>query len=426
VTVGARLHVSLCVAATVVAEVLRGRSLGTALERAGDTGMESPRAALVDLTHGTLRCYGRLQAITRALARKNGALDPLVEALLWCALYALWSGRYAPYTVVDQAVRACIGLDRHAAKGFVNGMLRSYQRESTALDARFAQDAEYRWQHPGWWIEAVRTAWPDDWESVLAAGNQHPPMTLRVNRRRISPDAYLAKLGAAGIGVSEASEQAVRLERALPVDRLPGFSEGEVSVQDAGAQRAAPWLDLASGMRVLDACAAPGGKCAHLLECEDVVLTALDIDAQRCRLIESNLSRLGLSAEVRCADARQPEDWWDGTPYERILADVPCSGSGVARRHPDMKWLRRESDLRAFAQRQAGILDALWRALAPGGKLLYVTCSVFPEENDAVLDAFCQRTPAARRLSLPAGAAPQLLPGLGHDGFYYALLGRSG
>ena len=425
-TVGASLHLSLRDAATVVAAVLRGRSLGAAIEHAGDSGVESPRAALVDLTHGTLRCYGRLQAITRALARKGGAVDPLVESLLWCALYALWSGRYAQYTVVDQAVRACIGLERHAAKGFVNGMLRSYQRESAALDARFAQDLEYRWQHPGWWVEAVRTAWPDDWQAVLDAGNQHPPMTLRVNRRRITPDAYLAKLASAGIGVSEAEALAVRLERPLPVDRLPGFAEGEVSVQDAGAQRAAAWLDLAAGMRVLDACAAPGGKCAHVLEHAEVMLTALDIDAQRCGLIESNLSRLGLSAQVLCADASQPDNWWDGKPYERILADVPCSGSGVVRRHPDMKWLRRASDLKGFAQRQAAILDALWRALAPGGKLLYVTCSVFPEENDAVLDAFCQRTPAARRLALPAGAAPQLLPGPGHDGFHYALLGRSG
>jgi len=426
VTAGARLHVSLRDAAKVVAEVVRGRSLTAALDRAGDLGVESPRAALVDLTHGTLRAYGRVQAITRALARRGGTVDPVVEALLWCSLYALDSGRHAPYTVVDQAVRACVALDRQAAKGYVNGVLRSYQREAGALVDRLSRDPEFRWQHPRWWIDAVRAAWPRDWQGILDAGNRHPPMTLRVNSRRTDVSVCLEKLAEAGIEVAEAAAQAIRLQRPLPVDRLPGFAEGLLSVQDAGAQRAARWLDAGSGMRVLDACAAPGGKCAHVLEIADVELTALDIDARRCALIESNLSRLGLRADVRAADCSRLETWWDGRTYERILADVPCSGSGVVRRHPDMKWLRRETDLAAFAARQSGILDALWQVLEPGGKLLYVTCSVFPEENDAVVDAFCKRTPTACRLLLPDGAAPQLLPGPGHDGFYYALLGRSG
>ncbi|MFY9316224.1 MAG: SAM-dependent methyltransferase, partial [Burkholderiales bacterium] len=215
------------------------------------------------------------------------------------------------------------------------------------------------------------------------------------------------------------------LERPMPVDRLPGFAAGEVSVKDAGAQRAAGLLALRDGQRVLDACAAPGGKSAHLLETAQVRLTALDVEAARCADITRNLARLGLAADVRAADCGAHEAWWDGAPFDRILADVPCSASGVARRHPDIKWLRRAADVAAFAARQARILEALWRVLAPGGKLLYVTCSVFPEENGVVIDAFAARTPGARRASLPDAAAAQLLPDAEHDGFFYALLEKS-
>jgi 16S rRNA (cytosine967-C5)-methyltransferase len=218
---------------------------------------------------------------------------------------------------------------------------------------------------------------------------------------------------------------ALLLAKPVPVARLPGFAEGDVSVQDAGAQRAAGLLDLAPGQRVLDACAAPGGKSAHILECADVALTALDVDAKRVARIDAGLARLGLAATVRAADCTALRDWWDGKPFTRILADVPCSGSGVARRHPDSKWLRRAEDLPAFARRQAAILDALWCALAPGGKLLYVTCSMFAEENGAVVDGFCARTPQARRAVLPDGAPAQLLPGPEHDGFFFALLEKA-
>jgi 16S rRNA (cytosine967-C5)-methyltransferase len=214
----------------------------------------------------------------------------------------------------------------------------------------------------------------------------------------------------------------VLLERPLPVERLPGFLDGEVSVQDAAAQRAAPCLDLNDGQRVLDACAAPGGKSAHILETADVALTALDVDSKRCARIGAGLERLGLRAEVRVADCTRLEDWWDGRPFDRILADVPCSASGVARRHPDLKWLRRAGDVTAFAARQGVILAALWRALGTGGKLLYVTCSVFTQENDAVIDAFLSHAPGASRLPLPDGAGAQWLPDAEHDGLYYALL----
>jgi 16S rRNA (cytosine967-C5)-methyltransferase len=412
-------------AAAIVARVAAGVSLAAEFERYAEQEAETPRAALIDLTHGTLRRYGRVQAIVRLLSRRESA-DPVLDALLWCSLYALESGRYADYTVVDQAVRACGALERWSAKGYVNAVLRAYLRERASLDARMQGDPEARYQHPRWWIELVRASYPAQWEAILAAGNTHPPMCLRVNQRRAGSDAYQVKLAAAGIAARAIDGGALLVERPVPVDRLPGFQEGEVSVQDAGAQRAAALLDLAPGQRVLDACAAPGGKAGHILESADVDLTALEADARRCERLARNLARLRLDARVREADCTQLERWWDGTPFDRVLADVPCSASGIARRHPDIKWLRRSADLAAFAARQGAILDALWQVLRPDGKLLYATCSVFPQENDAVIEAFIarQRGAGARavRLALPDGAAAQSLPDTERDGFYYALI----
>jgi 16S rRNA (cytosine967-C5)-methyltransferase len=407
-------------AAIVVARVAAGASLADEFERIAEEGA-TPRAALIDLTHGTLRRYGRGPAIVRQLSRR-GEGDALVEALLWCALYALESGRYAEYTVVDQAVRACAALERWSAKGYVNALLRSYLRERGSLEARIRADAVARHQHPRWWIDIVRNAYPSAWEAILDAGNSHPPMCLRVNARRGSVSDYQARLAADGIAARPLGAQALLLERPLPVERLPGFDSGEVSVQDAGAQRAAHCLELAAGQRVLDACAAPGGKSGHILELAAVTLTALDADAKRCARLERNLRRLGLAARVINADCTRLADWWDGVPFDRILADVPCSASGVARRHPDIKWLRRNNDIPAFAKRQAAMLHALWQVLQPNGKLLYATCSVFPSENDAVIDSFVARAQRAVRLPLPDGAPAQGLPGAEHDGFFYALI----
>jgi 16S rRNA (cytosine967-C5)-methyltransferase len=244
-------------------------------------------------------------------------------------------------------------------------------------------------------------------------------MCLRVNRRRHTVPDYQGKLGMAA---RHLGGEALLLERPVPVERVPGFAEGEVSVQDAGAQRAAHCLDLAPGQRVLDACAAPGGKAGHILERADVELTALEADATRCARLERNLARLRLNARTINADCARLADWWDGVAFDRILADVPCSASGIARRHPDVKWLRRHHDLEGFALRQAQILDALWQALRPGGKLVYATCSVFHEENDAVIEAFVARAAGAVRRALPDGAAAQGLPDAERDGFYYALI----
>jgi len=412
-------------ASSALAPALRDAAGRVARVAAGHSLADEPaQGALLDLTHGTLRRYGRVQAIVRTLSTREKQ-DALVEGLLWCSIYALESGRYAEYTVVDQAVRACNLLEKWNAKSYVNGLLRSYLRERASIEARIRADDEARYQHPRWWIDALREACPGEWQEVLAQGNAMPPMALRVNRRRTAREAYLAQLAAAGIAARALGTDGALLERPLPVERLPGFAEGLASVQDAGAQRAAHCLDLRTGQRVLDACAAPGGKSAHILELAEVALTAMDNDAARVARIESGLRRLGLAAAaIRVADAARLEDWWDGVPFDRVLADVPCTASGVARRHPDLKWLRRAGDAAQFAQRQAALLDALWRALAPGGKLLYVTCSVFPRENEAVVDAFVARAAGAARLALPDAGPARLLPSAEHDGFFFALIQR--
>ena len=417
----AALSVALRDAARCAAQVAAGRSLASGIDRTAEAAGESSRAALIDLTHGTLRRYGRMQALVRELSRRQ-LPDPLVQALLWCAIYALESGRYADYTVVDQAVIACALLERSKAKGFVNAVLRTFLRRRQALEARVLAHREARYQHPDWWIDALQAAYPEDWEAVLVAGNEHPPMCLRVNRRRADVAGYQAKLAAHGLPARRVSAHGLILQQPVPVGRLPGFDAGEVSVQDAGAQRAALVLDLAPGQRVLDACAAPGGKSAHILESEDVSLLALDSDRLRCERIDETLGRLGLSANVRHADCNRLADWWDGEPFDRILADVPCTASGVVRRHPDLKWLRRPSDVEQFAERQLAIVQSLWRTLRPGGKLLYATCSVFPRENDGVIKAFASRAPDARRVPLSDGGAPVCLPNGDHDGFFYALM----
>ncbi len=417
----ATLHGELLEAARRVARVAAGHSLAADRDRRGDTP-GATRAAVLDLCNGTLRRYGRVQAIVNAVSHRRGA-DPLVEALLWCSLYALESGRYAEYAVVDQAVRACEAARKAGAKGYVNAALRAFLRGRRNIESSLLARPEAKYQHPSWWIEKLRAAYPESWEQTLQAGNVHPPMCLRVNERRVSVTDYASKLARAGIAARRIGSRALLLERPVPVERVPEFHSGEVSVQDAGAQRAAELLELADGQRVLDACAAPGNKTAHLLESAAVELTALDADAERLERVTRNLARLGLAARVVHADCTSRQ-WWDGTAYERILADVPCSASGVVRRRPDVKWLRRASDVAEFARRQGEILDALWRVLAPGGKLLYATCSVFPEENEAVVAAFCARTSGAQRQALADGGPAQWLPGPEHDGFFYALLAK--
>ena len=413
-------------AATLVEAVQAGGNLTDAFERLLASAPHWPdatRGALRDLAWGTLRDYARGDAVLARFLHKP--LPPALHALLLVAWHRLETRPDTAHTVVNQAVEVAARL-APGLKGVVNGVLRNALREQAALVAWLDAEPVTRWRHPAWWIARLHASFPDAWEGALAAANQRPPMALRANRRRTTAQALAAELHAAGHPCRVLAHEALLLERPLPVAALPGFAEGRLSVQDAGAQWAAQWLDLAPGQRVLDACAAPGGKTAHILELADVELTALEVDPARIARLRANLDRLGLSAQVRRADCRATGEWWDGRPFARILADVPCSASGVARRHPDIKWLRRANDIAGFAAQQRAILDALWPTLAPGGKLLYVTCSLFEEENGAQIEAFCRRHPDAQRVPLAGRAAVQWLPCAEHDGFFYALLAKRG
>jgi 16S rRNA (cytosine967-C5)-methyltransferase len=411
-------------AAGAVAEVLAGRNLNEVLAGLWRGMPDLPpgqRGAMQDLAYSALRRFGRDDFYLSQLMDKP-LRDGPVRGLLLVALSRLAVRPEEAHTIVDQAVEAASALSRGKYKALVNGVLRNFLRRQAELEAAAGQDEAAHWQHPRWWIARLRSAHPDGWQPILETGNGRPPMTLRVNRRRIAATDYLARLEAAGLAARPLDGEALLLERPVPVERLPGFAEGLCSVQDGGAQRAAPLLDVHDGMRVLDACAAPGGKTAHVLELADVDLLALDADAGRALRVSENLFRLGLLAKVAPADCRDVEAWWDGREFDRILADVPCTASGVVRRHPDAKWLRREKDIAQFARTQGEILDALWRVLAPGGKLLYATCSLFPEENGRQVAAFAARQEDCMRLPVAGMPELQLLPNEEHDGFYYALL----
>jgi 16S rRNA (cytosine967-C5)-methyltransferase len=404
-------------AAGRIAEVLAGHSLAYA---AGESD-----ALVRDLTYGTLRHLGTQRALLRALAPR-GVTEPGLEALLCVGLYQLQHTRAGQHTVVDQAVAAARAMGFERAAAFVNAALRRFLRERDPLLAEARRDPEGRWSHPAWWIDRLRTEYADEAETILVAGLSHPPMAVRPNLRRTTLAHYRERLAAEGIESVDIAPAALLLPKPVPVRRLPGFQEGLVSVQDAGAQWAARLLAPADGMRVLDACAAPGGKAAHLLETADIRLTALDADPSRLDDARRNFDRLGLEARCIAADAERVPDWWDGDPFQRVLLDAPCSASGIVRRHPDARWLRRPGDIGTFAATQRRLLSALWQVLEPGGTLLYVTCSVFRDENAGVVDAFLRGRDDARRLpptGLPS-ADGRLLPDAGHDGFYYALLGK--
>ncbi|HYR05161.1 MAG TPA: 16S rRNA (cytosine(967)-C(5))-methyltransferase RsmB [Gallionella sp.] len=413
-------------AAAVVRQVLAsGRNLNQVLDealRGKAAWAAAQRAALQDMSYGTLRFYGQLRAVLDSLLHKP-LEDERVRFLLLVALYQLQHGKSAQHAVVDHAVRAAQSLNRRTA-GLVNAILRNFLRNQTNLLEQAARDDEGRYSYPQWWIAELRVQYGGRAASILEEGNRHPPMTLRVNRRRGTTQEYLVRLAQQEIAARLTEPDALLLDKPLPVDRLPGFFDGLVSVQDAGAQYAALLLDAQDGMRVLDACAAPGGKTAHILESTEVQMVAVDKDEERLRRVAENLQRLGLSAQLVCGDAAAPDQWWDGKAFQRILADVPCSASGVVRRHPDIKWLRRTEDIAGFAAQQLDILRALWRLLAQDGKLLYATCSVFRQENEQVVAAFLAERPDARQLpiALPEGGNGQILPNDQHDGFFYALL----
>ncbi|VVD63931.1 16S rRNA (cytosine(967)-C(5))-methyltransferase [Pandoraea iniqua] len=415
-------------AAQTLESVQKGMALPQALAQATAQCAPGTRAATQDLAYRTVRRLGSSRALLAVLVKP--AMQARVRDILLCALALLQDpvedAAYTEFTVVDQAVEAIAAQRRTAAaKGLANAVLRRFLREREALLAQIAKQPEARWNYPAWWINTVRDAYPDQWETLLTAGDNRGPMTLRVNTRRVSVAAMQETLSLAGMASDVVGPVALRLAQAVPVDRLPGFAEGWVSIQDAGAQLAAPLVlgdNPRAGMRVLDACAAPGGKTGHLLELADVQVTALESDRTRVPRIYENLERLGLSADVRIGDAGNPAKWsgggWDGVPFDRILADVPCSAAGIVRRHPDIRWLRRADDIPALVAEQQRILLSLWETLAVGGELVYVTCSIFPSENEQQAQWFERVRADAVRLDAPG----QLLmtPGGAHDGFYYA------
>lgn len=428
-------------AARVVEQVVvRSRYLDAALTEALTAlpqAQAQETALIQEMAYGVLRWFHQLQAVAALfLAKPLKEKDQDVYALLLTGLYQLRFMRVARHAAVQETVEAVVTLKKPWAKNLLNACLRSYLREEARARAAVAADPAAAYSHPPWLIDEIRRDWPDDWETVLAAGNQRPPMVLRVNRCQQTREQYLARLASAGIAARPLSQTqtAVLLEKPMAVHELPGFAQGEVSVQDAAAQFAAVLLDAQPGDRVLDACAAPGGKTGHLLEHTPGLgeLVALDREPARVALIEENLARLGFAAKPITADAADPAAWWDGRPFGRVLLDVPCSATGVIRRHPDIKVRRRPDDLPRLIETQARLLDALWPLLKPGGKLLYVTCSILPVENEKQMQAFLARHSDAGEATLPldAGRARafgrQILPGEADmDGFYYACVRKS-
>ncbi len=429
--------------AVVLDAVRSGRSLTPAL----DAVEGRLRPGVQALSFHVLRWLGRAEALRDQLARRPP--PPLPDALLCSALALAWrteDAPYEPFTLVDQAVEAA---KRHPAMraqaSFVNACLRRFLRERDGLMARIAHNAVAVWNHPRWWVERLKRDHPAHWQDILRGNNTPGAMVLRVNLRRTSQANYLAELARVGLGAAALNAppgfpaSGIVLKNACAVHDLPGFADGWVSVQDHAAQMAAPLLlagltaPAAGRLRVLDACAAPGGKTAHLLELADADLLALDVDAVRCQRIGHNLARLGLRAEVRCADAAEPDTWWDGRPFDAVLLDAPCTASGIVRRHPDVRWLRRPTDVDQLAATQARLLNRLWPLVRPGGRLLYATCSVFKAEGDQQVETFVAHNTDARWCPSPGhlrpasgrsgGVFPDNAQGE-HDGFYYALLDK--
>ncbi len=426
-------------AATVLTDVIAARrSLGATLTAHLElAGSPRDRALVQELCYGVMRWHLRLAAVIgRLLDRPLKPGNDDIHCLLLLGLYQLIYMRVPPHAAISATVDSCKVLKKSWATGLVNGSLRAFQRTAAVLLAEVDRDITARTAHPAWLLDRLQQAWPDHWQALLDANNRHAPMTLRVNRCRIGRDDYLARLRQAGYEARVAihGSTGVILEKPVDVVRLPGFADGLVSVQDAAAQLAAPLLAAQAGQRVLDACAAPGGKTAHLLETQPELteLVAVDNDADRAKRIDDNLRRLGLRASIVVADAAQPDGWWDGRPFDRILLDAPCSATGVIRRHPDIKYLRRPADINAVRDEQQRLLDSLWPLLGSGGMLLYATCSVLPEENVAQTAWFLRTHGDAveRPLDVSWGhecdAGRQILPGEDDmDGFYYACLQKA-
>ena len=431
------MYISQQIAAIAVSDVLSGRNLTLALPDALSSypnATPQQRGAAADLSYGTLRFYGEVNAYLEKLLEKPLS-NSHITALLLVAIYQLLHDKADDFTVVNQAVKAAGDAKPRWAKSLVNGVLRNFLRQKEAFAEQIKADPKINevalYSYPQWWINKLKIQYPQHWQAILAIGNAHPPMTLRVNEQKTNAQEYCQLLARQDIEATHLGAQAVMLTKPISVEQVPGFADGVVSVQDYGAQLAAHLLDIKKGQRVLDACAAPGGKTGHILELKNVILSALDNDAGRLNRVESNLNRLELSANLQLGDAAT---YKAEKQFDRILADVPCTASGIVRRHVDIKWLRRERDIATFTQQQSAILQHLWLLLAKGGKLLYVTCSIFNEENQLQIDWFLKNTQDATQLPLLINNGlenniqhqqGQLLPNSNHDGLFYALLQKN-
>jgi 16S rRNA (cytosine967-C5)-methyltransferase len=424
-------------AAQVLAQILQHQgSLSSLLPVAALKVPDNDRALLQELCFGVCRYHPQLQAYTELLVQKPlRAKDSDVQALLLLGLYQLLHTRIPDHAAIGETVEVTRQIKKPWATNLVNGVLRQFQRDPSSLTEKLDINLAFRTNHPAWLEGMLRKSWPAHFEDAIAANNQHPPFTLRLNTRVLSRDQYLTQLADSGIQAKATtySPYGVTLEAACDPRNLPGFNEGWIGVQDEAAQLTADLLDLSPGLRILDACAAPGGKTGHLLEREPTAkVVALDVEERRLQRVRENLGRLQVSADIRCGDGTRPEDWWDGEAFDRILLDAPCSATGIIRRHPDIKVLRTPEDIPRLADLQGRLLDSLWPLLKPGGTLLYATCSVMPRENTRVIEAFLTRQPEAScpPMEFAWGVAQtcgrQLLPQItGHDGFYYAVVHKA-
>lgn len=440
-TNSAATNLRVAAAEIIDAVVSRGQSLDAALALHEGRVSERDRSSVRMISYGTLRYHWRLrgwidQLIQKPLKKK----DRVIHALLAAGLFQMTQMRIPDHAVVTETVDAVRLLQRPKLAGLVNACLRRFARES--MSNSLPQTVSAEWNHPQWFVETMKRDWPDDWQQILTANDQRAPMWLRNNQRSQSADVYQQQLHQADIGAERHAglDNALRLHEPAAVQILPAFANGAASVQDGAAQIAAQWLTLCQPQRVLDACAAPGGKTAHLLEAgaDDVQVVAIDHDESRLQSVRDTLDRIGRSATILAADASKPEEWWDGEVFDAILLDAPCSATGVVRRHPDIKLLRRASDIQRLAKLQRNLLAALWPLLAPGGQLLYVTCSVIGAENDDVVAEFLQENDQAvendvlpnnniRDLMRRKACGYQVLPGTADlDGFYFACLQKQG
>ena len=426
------MHQSQLIAADCVSEVIKGHNLNQVFERRFEHHQNitpQQKSVAIFLAYGAIRFLGENQFFIQQLIDKK-ITNKKIEALLCVALFQLNHDQSTDFTVVNEAVEAAKLINKSWAGSFVNGVLRNFIRQKENLQTELKNNEEAFYSYPVWWINLIKQNYPKDWESILLNGNKHPPLTLRINERKTNLKQYEEKLKSEVISYRVLGNTALELAQPTPVEKIPGFMDGEVSIQDFGAQLAAKLLDLQDGQICLDACSAPGGKTGHMLEIADIELVSIDQQKDRLYKVKENLERLHLHAYLKCADLTAVNTWWNEKLFDRILLDAPCSASGVVRRHVDIKWLRRPRDIEMFAKQQEAMLEAMWQLLKKGGKLLYATCSIFHDENQKVINHFIKEHADAKEVKWSVDSEyskyeNQLIPSENHDGFFYALLEKN-